>query len=146
MAYSLGCGRVVFRTVSGPKTFRWKQLITRVAFVAKSRDRLLVVVPALGTDPRNPSQCDVTNARLAGLVISKQLRWRLWRNRLALYLKYPNQCQLEVEANHYGTLRAIDDYFSDSKTNSHECLPTPMLSYLLVNTKQSADYVYRKPF
>lgn len=135
MSHNWGDERKICQPIWGPKTFKWKRLVTRVAFVARARDRLVVVVPALGTDPRNPSQCDITNARLAALVISKRLRWRLWRTSLALYLGYPNKCQVEVTANYDETLRAVETYLSKSKTDLREFLPTPLLSYLLINTK-----------
>ena len=124
-----------FEPICGPKTFIWKRLVTRVAFISRARDRLVVVVPALGTDPRNPSQCDITNARLAALVISKRLRWRRLRRSLALYLQYPNHCQLEINPERDETRRAVKAYFSRSKTGPHDFLPTPLLSYLLINVK-----------
>ena len=135
MAHKWGGKRSSYKLVSGPKTFKWRRLITRVDFIARSGDRVMVVVPALGTDPRNPSQCDITNARLAGLVLSKQILWRLSRNRLAIYLQYPNHCQLEVSVKHDETLHAVGIYFANSKADPHEFLPTSLLSYLLMNEK-----------
>jgi hypothetical protein len=122
------------RLICGPETYKWRRLVTQVAFITQSRNCIVVVVPALGADPSNPRPCDILNAQLAALVVSKRLRWQLWRKSLALYLQYPNRCQVEVRTERNKALRAVDAYFSESKADQQDILPTSLLSYLLLNS------------
>ena len=121
-----------YRVISGPRSFRLGRLLTRVSFVARSADQLIVAVPAIGSDPRDIGQCDRINAALAALVVSRQIRWWRWRNRLVVYLQYPNHCQVLVESNLAETSRRVRTYFSRTdEKDLQPYVPTPVLSYLL---------------
>ena len=119
--------------VSGPSEFRWNRVITRVECVLADSERVIVVVPANGHDPKSPSEFDIANARLAAAVVSRQLRHRLSTRRFHVYLQYARHVRLEVPLDIPSVIEEVTAYLdSVRKAGDEPILPTPILSYLLL--------------
>ena len=110
----------------------WCGLVAHVEAVLAERAQVFVVVRAVGTSPRDLSDCDIANAELTSLVVSRQ-RWRtIRRKEIRALLQFPGNCRVEVDVN----LGAIADRLRTYRANTRQQgsispIPTPILSYLL---------------
>lgn len=110
----------------------WSGLVAHVEAVLAERSQVFIVVRAVGTNPRDLSDCDIANAELTSLVVSRQ-RWRtIRRKEIRALLQFPGNCRVEVDVN----LGAIADRLRAYRANTRQQgsispIPTPLLSYLL---------------
>ena len=119
------------KVLCGPRTFRWKGLITRVEYVLVEKRKLVVVVSASGSDPRKPSEQDTLNAQLAALIVKHQRRFKISRSQISVYLLYGNSTRVEVDVNIRNAELFVDNYRKTSRLDdTGVTLPTPVLSYL----------------
>lgn len=126
--------RQPLKVVSGPYELRWKNLITKVDGIFQNRERVVIIVAATGNDPREPSDHDLLDARLAAVLAIKQLRWRLSRKTFCPYLRFRPYTQVEVDFDFEEAAALINDYLKHARSeNPPAILPTPLLSYLLNN-------------
>lgn len=126
--------RQPLNVVSGPRELRWQNLVTKVDGIFQDRERVVIIVAAIGKDPREPSNHDLMNARLAAVLARKQLRWRLSRKTFCLYLRFPPCTQVLVDFDFEETVERVINYLRDARREKPSAiLPTPLLSYLLQN-------------
>jgi hypothetical protein len=124
--------RQPFEIICEDRELAWCGIVTRVDTVLTDHTQVLVVIQAVGSNPKKPSECDVANAELSALVVSQQ-RWRnLRRKEIRALLKFPHNCRVEVDVDLNTTKRRLKEYFANSRQPRFELpLPTPVLSYLM---------------
>ena len=77
----------------------WRGIITVVERIEVVGRTLIVVIDAAGSDDRQPSNHDLTNAAVATLIVSKQRRFRRYRNRIRTYLQYGRSTLHQIDVD-----------------------------------------------
>ena len=110
----------------------WSGMVARVEAVLTDRAQVFVVALAVGTNPRDLSDCDIANAELTSLVVSRQ-RWRtIRRKEIRALLQFPGNCRVEVDVNLGAIAEKLRAYRANTRQQgSISPIPTPVLSYLL---------------
>lgn len=130
--------RQPFEIICENRELAWCGIVTRVDAVLTDHTQVLVVIQAVGGNPKKPSECDVANAELSALVVSHQ-RWRdLRRKEIRTLLTFPGNCRAEVDVDLDTTRRRLKEYFATSRQPTSELpLPTSVLGYLMSRHKLS---------
>ena len=125
------CGNVV-HLISGRREYRWRHVVARVLYICELGNRFCVVVAASSEDATSPTEHDVANAKLTAAVVSRQIRFRLSRKPISVYLKYRSNTQLEIELDIRSVLAEAREHLKQSREiDSDSPLPTPVLAYLM---------------
>ena len=117
----------------GQQRFEWRGTTALVQRLMRVRRELWVVVSAAGTDPRQPTEHDLTNAAVTALVVCRQREFRRFRKWLRVYLEYAGPILSEAPVD----LRAIaaslkkQERTRSGLRDSSSSTPSPIVSYLL---------------
>ena len=109
------------------------------------RDRLIVVVRAISKDPSSPTTIDVLLGRISAFVIAGNFEYQLSRTSIELYLRYPGDIDVAIDANRSETAQQVEDRRDYLRhrglTNNHQeqqLIPAQVLAYVLDTSSRHA--------
>ena len=111
-------------------TVRWKQLIAQAEALHIRYDCGFLVIAAAGPDSRRPTDHDILNAQLCGLVFSRQERFRSI-GKFAVFVKCTNDRSFPVRLNNNALEESLDRYRARDANQTVSLLPAPLFGYLL---------------
>ena len=120
------------KQICGRQRFEWRAITALVQRIMVDGKRLVIVVAAAGSDPRNPTQHDLTNAQISALIVSRQSQFRRYRC-LNLYLEYRGPTLLEVRVDLRKIAWRLRNRWANCEAeDSHSYkTPSPILAFLL---------------